>query len=410
MTGKKGMIMSEELVSLRSRYLIPNFFELLATLEGETLRSHREGCVRLNEWMFKARVRIPLVRCRADRLFWASLLSRKVILGGISFAGKRNTKIVSNLPDSVSDWKLRFFYARFRAGEEPACPWGFPTQWDNALPEVRNVRLEELERGQRSALEFLLSNSLKISDKYLSLPLSLFPFSVDVVGEGHQPVVAKEVVGEDVERRLTVLAWSWPLPRRVMTLQGCFLRRLSWQLLRSASLRPNPAFDLGVPKASERGDTGFLPVEFQGIQENHALGLPSSLDVQGRGPGEQMLKKFLQDVRRELSELEERIRLINRCASGEEYRYLILRQYVRFPVDRPRTQDRFGTSNLIDEEERRKVITAGKRPKEAVVRHVLREVLRPAKPILSEREPKEEWRLMEETSAKSQSIARRRME
>ncbi|KAL6005064.1 hypothetical protein ACLOJK_005625 [Asimina triloba] len=62
MTGKKGMIMSEELVSLRSRYLIPNFFELLAPLEGETLKSHCEGYVCLNEWMFKAGIRIPLER------------------------------------------------------------------------------------------------------------------------------------------------------------------------------------------------------------------------------------------------------------------------------------------------------------------------------------------------------------
>ncbi|KAL5986380.1 hypothetical protein ACLOJK_014713, partial [Asimina triloba] len=60
MLGKKWMITLEELVSLRSRYLIPDFFELLAPLEGETLSSHCKGCVCLNEWMFKARVRIPL--------------------------------------------------------------------------------------------------------------------------------------------------------------------------------------------------------------------------------------------------------------------------------------------------------------------------------------------------------------
>ncbi|KAL5978621.1 hypothetical protein ACLOJK_029738 [Asimina triloba] len=60
MTEKKGMITSKDLASLWLRYLIPDFLELLAPLEGEILRSHREGCVCLNEWMFKAGVQIPL--------------------------------------------------------------------------------------------------------------------------------------------------------------------------------------------------------------------------------------------------------------------------------------------------------------------------------------------------------------
>ncbi|KAL6001356.1 hypothetical protein ACLOJK_007090 [Asimina triloba] len=82
-------------------------------------------------------------------------------------------------------------------------------------------------------------------------------------------------------------------------------------------------------------------------------------------PSEGRLKKFLPDVWRELSKLKERIRLIDGCASREEYRYHILRQDVQLPVDRPRTQDRFGTSRLMEEEEHRKIIIAGKRPKEA---------------------------------------------
>ncbi|KAL6009535.1 hypothetical protein ACLOJK_022765, partial [Asimina triloba] len=78
-----------------------------------------------------------------------------------SILDSKNTKIVSNISDSVSDWKLRVFYARFRAREEPARAWDIPNQWDNALPKVRNVGLEELEHGQRSAFEFLQSNNLK---------------------------------------------------------------------------------------------------------------------------------------------------------------------------------------------------------------------------------------------------------
>ncbi|KAL6000982.1 hypothetical protein ACLOJK_006709 [Asimina triloba] len=53
-------------------------------------------------------------KCSVDRHLRVSLLPRKVILRCVTFAGKRNMKIVSNLPDSVSDWKSKFFYARFR--------------------------------------------------------------------------------------------------------------------------------------------------------------------------------------------------------------------------------------------------------------------------------------------------------
>ncbi|KAL5980936.1 hypothetical protein ACLOJK_028856 [Asimina triloba] len=50
-------------------------------------------------------------RCCANRHFWRFLLSRKVIQGIFTFTGKHNNKVVSNLPDSVSEWKMRFFYA-----------------------------------------------------------------------------------------------------------------------------------------------------------------------------------------------------------------------------------------------------------------------------------------------------------
>ncbi|KAL6003988.1 hypothetical protein ACLOJK_004534 [Asimina triloba] len=118
MTGKKGMITVEDSASLRSRYHISDLFELLAPSEGETLGSYREGCVGLNEWMFKVK-------------------------GGISFVGKRSTKIISNLPDLVSEWKLLFFYAIFRAKEESTHARGIPTRWNNELPEIRRAGVWE---------------------------------------------------------------------------------------------------------------------------------------------------------------------------------------------------------------------------------------------------------------------------
>ncbi|KAL6002636.1 hypothetical protein ACLOJK_022855 [Asimina triloba] len=109
MASKKEMIVPDDLESLRSRYRIPDSVELSAPREGETLRDHHDGSICLNEWMFKAGVRIPfdfgvskllpLVRFRftADHQFWASLLSRKVTLGYVTFTRKQNTKIVLNL-------------------------------------------------------------------------------------------------------------------------------------------------------------------------------------------------------------------------------------------------------------------------------------------------------------------------
>ncbi|KAL6009567.1 hypothetical protein ACLOJK_022797 [Asimina triloba] len=493
MTGKKGMITFEELVSLRSRYLIPDFFEFLAPLEGETLRSHCKGRVCPNKWMFKAGVWIPLERYRDDQPFWASLLSRKVILGGISFIGKRTTKIVLNLPDSVSDCKLRFFYSRFRAGEE----------------QVRYVGLEELKSGLKwhstrgaflrwceglsfyGGLEALLrsepmgpsgpSSGTRSSSRGSRASVSrhvsdrVWPVARPKKRKRLIDVAASEGVGEEVERlNAENLRLGLALSREEAPCSGLVVASpegrddtpglVSSPILVAAllevslgpipggssprglvppfglgdaagtSLSLNPAFDLRadtfIPRcegsSGERGSPircgilasifgdasscssneeifpwpfnmearvmkilgDLLAIESRGIWENHALGLLSSLDEERRGLSEQMLKKFLPDVWRELSELEERIRLIDGCASGEEYRYHILRQDVRFPVDRPRTQDQFGTSSLM-EEDGRKVIAAGKHPKEVVVRQVP---------------------LIKETSAKARSIARRWME
>ncbi|KAL5979250.1 hypothetical protein ACLOJK_019148 [Asimina triloba] len=57
-----------------------------------------------------------------------------------------NTKIVSNLPDSVSEWKMS---------------WGIPERWRERLPDVVEVALEELKMTQKMVLEFFQSHSLK---------------------------------------------------------------------------------------------------------------------------------------------------------------------------------------------------------------------------------------------------------
>ncbi|KAL5980284.1 hypothetical protein ACLOJK_028192 [Asimina triloba] len=72
----------------------------------------------------------------------------------------------------------------------------------------------------------------------------------------------------------------------------------------------------------------------------------------------------------------------------------------------PHTRDRFGMSDIMEEEERRNIISTGKHPKEAAVEQALWEVLKPDTPIPSEWELEEEWELMEEAGAKARGIAR----
>ncbi|KAL5980941.1 hypothetical protein ACLOJK_028861 [Asimina triloba] len=86
-------------------------------------------------------------RCCANRHFWRFLHSRKVIQGIVTFTGKHNNKVVSNLPDSVSEWKMRFFYACSKeAGRRGVVLiWGVPDWWRERLPDVVETASVELE-------------------------------------------------------------------------------------------------------------------------------------------------------------------------------------------------------------------------------------------------------------------------
>ncbi|KAL5975352.1 hypothetical protein ACLOJK_019674 [Asimina triloba] len=73
----------------------------------ETLRHHHPGCIYLNEFMFKAEIRIPFKFGIADLL--QALFISKLLQGYVTFAGKGNAKLIDNLLDSVPEWKLKFF-------------------------------------------------------------------------------------------------------------------------------------------------------------------------------------------------------------------------------------------------------------------------------------------------------------
>ncbi|KAL6004778.1 hypothetical protein ACLOJK_005334 [Asimina triloba] len=69
-------------------------------------------------------------------------------------------------------------------------------------------------------------------------------------------------------------------------------------------------FDMEARALKILGD--LIPVRPRAIREYNALGFAPSLDNEERGADERMLQKFLLDVWQKLSELEERIRLIDR--------------------------------------------------------------------------------------------------
>ncbi|KAL5984854.1 hypothetical protein ACLOJK_038690 [Asimina triloba] len=137
------MIFSDDLEFIHSRYHILDSIKLFAPREGKTLRDHQDGCICLNEWMFKVGIWIPFEfsvselyhvfdatpiqvaqsvmwfcewrKCSASRYLWVSLMSRK----------------------------------------------GIPLRCSEGLPEVTSVVPEELKTGQRLILEFFQLHNLK---------------------------------------------------------------------------------------------------------------------------------------------------------------------------------------------------------------------------------------------------------
>ncbi|KAL5986506.1 hypothetical protein ACLOJK_014839 [Asimina triloba] len=146
-------------------------------------------------------------------------------------------------------------------------------------------------------------------------------------------------------------------------LVSTFLVDVLWSTLKEASLCPmddqlfRRPFDIEARALKILGD--LLPFRSRGIRESHALCIAPSLDKEGRGPADRILLEFLHNMWWELSELEERIHLID------------------------------GTSHVMSEEECRRVIAARKFLKETGVA---------------------QWEFLEEALTKACSMARERME
>ncbi|KAL6001328.1 hypothetical protein ACLOJK_007062 [Asimina triloba] len=234
------MILADDVASLRLRYHIPNNVELSAPREGETLPDHHDDNISLNKWTFKVRVQIPFDfgvsellhafdaapiqfckwrKCRADHRFWASLLSRKVMLGCVTFARKRNTKIILNFSYSVLEWKLRFFYAHFEEAQGTVRSWGVLLQWNDELPKVRSVVSKELKWGQRAVLEFFQPHNLKwhsTKGAFFRWCQGLFLSGVPAASPRGEPegCLYGEVSGSSADARPSIGGSTTLVPRR----------------------------------------------------------------------------------------------------------------------------------------------------------------------------------------------------
>ncbi|KAL5978474.1 hypothetical protein ACLOJK_029591 [Asimina triloba] len=97
-------------------------------------------------------------------------------------------------------------------------------------------------------------------------------------------------------------------------------------------------FDMEVRALKILGD--LLLLQSRGLQE-------TPLNKEGRGPKERMLSKFLPDMWGEIRDLEERIYLIDGCASQAEYRYHVLKEFPSTILEHHHVEDLFGVSRSL---------------------------------------------------------------
>ncbi|KAL5990834.1 hypothetical protein ACLOJK_011739 [Asimina triloba] len=110
----------------------PRGSRAIRSLSSETFKDQRPGHIRINELMLKARVK---------RSFEYGMT--KTLNGWVSVAGKKNTKIVSDLPDSVGEWKTKFFFTQIKSSGEVNSTMGSPYGVKGEATEEEEIRKTE---------------------------------------------------------------------------------------------------------------------------------------------------------------------------------------------------------------------------------------------------------------------------
>ncbi|KAL5989124.1 hypothetical protein ACLOJK_027226 [Asimina triloba] len=335
MAEKMGMIVPNDLAFLRSRYCIPNCVELLARLEGETLQDHPPT-------QLQGGPDLGFTQFLEDHS--VSIVVLKVMLGCITFIRKWNMKIVLNLTDSVPEWKLQFFYARFEEAEDLPLP-GVPTASPLGGPEGRLY-------GEASGPSLGTHSSIEGSP---SLVLRRPSYKAQL--EEH-PKKMKRLEEEDLQASLALSRKEAHRSGLFVTLPEASVDPTSL----GSTLSPVLVVDIGANTTSP-----ILILEFE------TFDAPGQEDVKElqrhRGPCRSVMRT------RELSELEDRVCLIDWCASRAKYHYHVLGKHAHLPMRRSHEQDRFKMNSIMDEVERRKIIAKVKCPKEVGIEQASQEVL-----------------------------------
>ncbi|KAL5997553.1 hypothetical protein ACLOJK_008483 [Asimina triloba] len=331
-------------------------------------------------------------------------LLRKQMQGQVTFAGKKNTKIMSNLPDSELGRGRSPLRSPFEMeGEAHGGLESVFTAEGGAREVVESGVLvrhspEVLEEGERSPLK--KRRLVRVSKKVRSLKWALeesrrmilsgeearqagievspeegpwavvideaFPLEV-VASKGgleDDPLKAKDVLvdglvvwspnkmaqarGESTNARVEVVG-SFLAGQAVRERRGLALSVRVGLGRTSSSWDDNEVFwwqfDIEAQVLKILGD--LLLMESRVIRKSATLGQEPVLDCEGQGPRELMMLKFLPNIRRELQDIEEKIRSVDGCSLWAEYRY--------------------HASYIMSAEEGQKVIVARKHPEESSI-------------------------------------------
>ncbi|KAL6000744.1 hypothetical protein ACLOJK_006470 [Asimina triloba] len=380
------MFSSDDLGSLHSCYHIPDSIKLFTPREGETLHDHFDGSIYLKEWMFKDGVRIPfefgileLLHVISTTLMQVSPNSWKIAqssqlpsLGVIAIqeCGARGSSSggVRAYPSTREEAEYLSAFDWRGAG---ACPSSIRplSMQGRALEEEEDfgerymllplrVRVDDPGCGGRTVVEAGRGGpSIKPRRRipkattgpvHSGLAPSPVPM-VDIEGNAMSPKLTSErepsgtsteAAQEDAEARTAKDQCPVPRggadPREAGASVHCGVLGATFGEAFSCIADDNRfrhTFDIEA-RALKILDN-HLSMQSRSLKESHALGLTSSLEKEGRGPIEWMLLEFLPDVWQELTEWDERIRLIDGCASRAEYHYHMLRESVFLSVERP---------------------------------------------------------------------------
>ncbi|KAL6001374.1 hypothetical protein ACLOJK_007108 [Asimina triloba] len=316
-------------------------------------------------------------RCSANRYFWRSWLSRK-----------------------QPPW--------LNAGVEDKILLCLPDRWRERLLDVVDAEPKELEISQKMVLEFFRPHNFKWyalkegltffralvasagAEVCRSGETSSSSASAGLRGTSVQREVSKEEEVSNEGKEEADFQVALPLSREEARCSGLVVASPETlvELVHSKPAKPihpmlaEPSLGVGLASGPSERQRAVMEKGIQKSQQGHRRHNKIYLCVT-RSWGRPLVSfrrrsKDAEDPQRppwKLTDLEERIHLIDGCASRTEYCYHMLKESVPTTLGRPPVKDLFGASHIMNEEECRMVIIVRKCPEEVVVTQTTKEVM-----------------------------------